>query len=56
MESQTSEAAGGLLMNKITRYVSMIASAAGILTVMIAGTKLADHNYDVLPEGIVIGA
>ena len=42
-------------MNRVVKYSSVIASIIGIITVIIAGIKIASHNYDVVCEGIVVG-
>lgn len=42
-------------MKKLCLYGSVIASVIGLITVAMAGLKLANNNYDVVSEGIVIG-
>ena len=42
-------------MKNVMKYISVIASVVAIITVIITGFKLADRNYEVATEGLIIG-
>lgn len=41
----------GRIMRRIIAYARYIASVGGLVALIIAGGKLADHNYSIIVEG-----
>lgn len=42
-------------MNKAVTIVTILASIAGLITLISAGLKIVGNNYDVVCEGVIIG-
>ena len=46
----------GCIMRRVITYARIIASIGALVALIIAGGKLADHNYSIIVECWVLGA
>ena len=44
----------GCIMRRVITYARIIASIGALVALIIAGGKLADHNYNIIVEGWIM--